>query len=136
MFMQIGFAYTVRLGDVTLFAVRLRIFAPSLEKFYALVRKQEFPNLGSKKRCLEQLHKYTERFLKNMLYVHSITTQLTQRPRICHQVFTLHKSYLSRCYSQCYECEEATCLLTPLHASSHRIKTNQISVSALTPCWL
>ena len=76
MFMQIGFAYTVGLGDVTLFAVRLRIFAPSLEKFYSLVRKQEFPNLESKKMRLEQLHKYTERFLKNMLYGHSFTIQI------------------------------------------------------------
>ena len=75
-FMQIGFAYTVGLGNGNIFAVRLRIFAPSLEKIYALVREQESPNLESKKRRLGQLHKYTERFLKSMLYVHSITTKI------------------------------------------------------------
>ena len=76
MFMQIGFVYTVGLGNGTFFAVWLRIFAPSLEKFCALVRKRESPNLESKKRRLELLHKYTERFLKNMLYGHSFTTQI------------------------------------------------------------
>jgi hypothetical protein len=72
--MQIGFAYTVGLGAGTIFAVRLRIFAPSLEKKCALVGEQEFPNLEPKKRRLEQLHKYTERFLKDMLYGHIFAT--------------------------------------------------------------
>ena len=75
-FMQIGFVYTVGLGNGTFFAVWLRIFAPSLEKIYALVSEQESPNVAAKKRCLGQLHKYTERFLKNMLYGHSFTIQI------------------------------------------------------------
>jgi hypothetical protein len=47
-------------GRWNIFAVRLQIFAPSLEKFYSLVREKEFPNEGAKKEKFKTMHKYTE----------------------------------------------------------------------------